>query len=594
MSDSNFWDFFKNRNELLNNSNVYIKRNALGIVAAEMRSDIEDILQFANEFVTDHSSDHKCDLVFFDDDYSKLIIVQSYFSPNGSMQEEANGNKASDMVVASSWLLDGNIETTTDKLGNIALEARDRIRSGDIENIELWYVHNFRESENVQHYLNEAKRNTDSILREVFKRDDVNVRSLEIGRTQLEKDYERLQSSILISDETEFEIVGGFELSNHSLWKSFVTSINLNDLRTFWKKYEIDLLTPNIRNFLGIRRSQNNINYGIQKTLSTDSENFAIYNNGITILVNDYKVNKNRSRIKISGAGIVNGGQTTGSVGTSDSIFNENSQVIVRFIKSSDSNILDSIIKFNNTQNVVKPADFRSNDEIQKELRKQFETIYGEKNVIYNGARRGDTIRRNREVVERTLDDKLVAQSLVSFHGDPNLAYNRYKFIWENEDNYRRYFKNIQARHILFTCGLLKSIDDFKNKLSLIGANERTEQQEKAYSYLVNRGSQVLLATALSNSIESIVGNKIHDKKSIYFSVEMCSTIIDSVKLWTPVVENSMNFFSMLLIDNSVKISNKESVHSALEEFDRGFSTVVGLMRENIVGEQFLSAIKYN
>ncbi|QNV40886.1 AIPR family protein [Rothia amarae] len=594
MSQSNFWNYFNSRDELLKNKNKHIRWNALGLIAAEMRSDVDDILQFANEYLTDHSNDHKCDLVFFDNDYNKLVIVQSYYSPNGNANDEANSNKASDMVVASSWLLDGNLQTTTDKLENLAKEAREKIRNGEIQEIELWYVHNFKASVNVQHFLDEAKRNTDSLLREVYSKSDINVRAIEIDRSQLEKDYERLQSSILVSDENEFMIAGGFELINDSKWKSFITAVSLEELKAFWQKYKLDLLAPNIRNFLGIRKSQNNINFGIQRTLEQQPENFAIYNNGITVLVNDYEVNEDNKKILIRGAGIVNGGQTTGSIGSYEDNFTVDGNVIVRFIKSTDNNILDNIIKYNNTQNVVKPADFRSNDEIQKNLRKQFEETYSEENIIYNGARRGDAIRRNREIVEKTLDDKLVAQSLVSFHGDPNLAYNRYKFIWENEENYRRYFKEITARHILFTCGLLKSIEETKNALSNKGVEGRTEQEEKAYGFLVNRGSQVLLATAISNSLESILGSKIHDKKALHFDINICKTISDSVDLWTPIVQNSMNFYDLLLIDKAVRISSRENVKIALENFDRSYSTLVGLRRDDMVGDDFIKAVKVN
>jgi len=55
------------------------------------------------------------------------------------------------------------------------------------------------------------------------------------------------------------------------------------------------------------------------------------------------------------------------------------SNIMIRFVKSKSLELIDKIIRFNNTQNAIKPADRRSNDQIQNGIRIGFEA-YG---IIY-------------------------------------------------------------------------------------------------------------------------------------------------------------------------------------------------------------------
>ena len=74
---------------------------------------------------------------------------------------------------------------------------------------------------------------------------------------------------------------------------------------------------------------------------------------------------------------------------------------------------MSKVIRFNNSQNKVTAADFRSTDRVQKRLREEFQAIPG---AEYEGGRRGgaqSVIKRRKNL----LPSFTVGQALASFHG---------------------------------------------------------------------------------------------------------------------------------------------------------------------------------
>jgi hypothetical protein len=180
--------------------------------------------------------------------------------------------------------------------------------------------------------------------------------------------------------------------------------------------------------YLGSRESDSNINNGIKKTAQEQSRNFYVYNNGITALVLDYELGKRSKRgrkLKITGISIVNGAQTTGSIASDKP--SPDLQVPIRFVKAKKDAIIEDIVRYNNSQNKLQAADFRSTDQIQQRLRVEFEGI---PDAVYEGGRRGgasDAIRRSKF----TLPSFTVGQSLAAFHGDPVAAYDKKSELWD-------------------------------------------------------------------------------------------------------------------------------------------------------------------
>ena len=403
--------------------------NALLLFALQLRWGITDIEGVAAVALTDTSNDKKCDLVYVDRANGRVVVGQGYFSEKADLTA-APSNKASDLNTAVTWLLSGPLEGLPEVLQSAAEEVRDAIENDEVREFHVWYVHNAPESENVKQELNQAVVTADSLIRNHFKAAQVEVTTMEVGVGELDRLYERTEATIAVTDQLSVAVSGGFETEGEH-WSAYTTAVPGSWLREQWSKYGGDLMSPNVRDYLGIVRSERNINNGIKTTASATPDRFWIYNNGITVLVNNFEIEagtNGETVLKLSGAGIVNGAQTTGALATlsdTDAPGIDDTRVLTRFVKCEDPEVLGDIIKFNNTQNKVEAADFRSKDEVQERLRKEFEDV---PDADYRGARRGGI----KDAIERPanrLPDPAVAQALAAFQLAPNLAYNETRRI---------------------------------------------------------------------------------------------------------------------------------------------------------------------
>ena len=543
--------------------------NALLLYVAQLKLGFDDVDSFAANSLTDGNNDKKCDLVAVSGDGQRIVLAQGY------MTSKANGaapaNKASDLNTGVSWLLSGPLSSLPETLRGAAEEVRDALAGGDVREMQLWYVHNCQESANVARELAQAAETADSIIKRDFPEIDVDVTYLEIGSNLLEEEYARTQVPILVSDTYEFDIPGGFEVAAGD-WRAFSTAVAVSDLRKLWQAHKTKLMSPNIRDYLGVVRSSGNINFGIKQTVAQQPENFAIFNNGITVLVHDYKVNPEpeedgagRQVLRVEGIGIVNGGQTTGALGSledREAVSTTSAMVMARFVKCSNTAVLGDIVRYNNTQNKVEATDFRSKDPIQDRLRREFDSI---PDADYRGGRRGgvsDAIQRSKTL----LPDSSVAQSLAAFHGEPNLAYNETRSIWDSDAIYAKVFReDLTARHIVYTYSLLKAVEQAKQANIKIAESARTDAQRRHATFFSARGSNYLLVAALGECIETLLGRAVANRYGLRFSKNLSPA--KATDIWLPVVDVALSFSSQLQPATDRGLKSQDRVKKALQDF---------------------------
>src|SRR5262245_35898532 len=106
-----------------------------------------DVEALASEGITDGRNDKKIDFIYLDRDAKRVIFAQGFVSDSG--KDSAPANKASDLNTAAAWLLSGDLESVPDTLRSVITECRAAIDDGDVEGIELLFVHNLPESVNV-------------------------------------------------------------------------------------------------------------------------------------------------------------------------------------------------------------------------------------------------------------------------------------------------------------------------------------------------------------------------------------------------------------------------------------------------------------
>jgi hypothetical protein len=537
------------------------------LFALELNFSVQDIDSVAAVALTDQSNDKKCDLVFVDRDAGILVFAQGYVAQN-DQKASAPANKASDLNTAATWLLTGALDTLPETLKSAAIEVRDALANDNIRQAYVWYCHNLPESRNVADELAQVQQTTASLLKAHYPKSSISVIAQEIGSSTLEEMYRRTQAPIIVSEEFTITVPGGFEITGDS-WSAYCTSVPGKWLRDLWVKHQADLMSPNVREYLGVVRSDRNINNGIKTTAKTLPGRFWVYNNGLTILVNKYEVTENSAvsggTLKLSGVGIINGAQTTGSIGTlseADASGLDRMQVMVRFVSCSDPEVLAEIVKYNNSQNKVEATDFRSKDAVQERLRGEFVTV---PDADYRGGRRGGV----RDAIERPknlLPDQTVAQSLAAFQGRPNLAYNETRRIWEDDAVYASVFSDqTTARHIVLTYSLQKAIEEVKRELSQLPEDGRTTSQLKHLNFLRRRGSINLLVAAVAESLETVTGRVIPNRGSLEFR-DNCSPATATAR-WRPLIQTLLPFVNQLVSAADNDLKNNERVKDALEKF---------------------------
>ena len=207
----------------------------------------------------------------------------------------------------------------------------------------------------------------------------------------------------------------------------------------------------NLRVPLGLTK----INKQMKQTLSSEGRRFFwYYNNGITLLCRGFQpVEADHLCFEVESPRIVNGAQTTDTILSADIDDSSSVAVMVRLIAAlPDSKQVSEdiagqpalledlyldIAKYTNSQNPIEVPDFRSNEEVQRRLHKQFESLgwfYEHRrgqweNCLNKSMYRGKHI----QMVE-------LAQRWFSFDGHPAIAIREKLSLFEEEGHYGSIF----------------------------------------------------------------------------------------------------------------------------------------------------------
>jgi hypothetical protein len=149
-------------------------------------------------------------------------------------------------------------------------------------------------------------------------------------------------------------------------------------LASILQEHKASLFTMNIRDYVGDTKT----NQRIIKTALDEPVNFEYFNNGVTAVAGKITPDEENGRLNCEKLSIINGAQTVRSLLAATK---KKSQVQYKPISSVrvvmrlmtfkypvEVSFVGEVTKYNNTQNAVKIADFRSNDRVQKDLAQRF------------------------------------------------------------------------------------------------------------------------------------------------------------------------------------------------------------------------------
>lgn len=546
-------------------ANYSLTDDSIGIFAINLRFNLDDIKTIVSEAITGGGDDKKCDVIYVDKERQIAVIAQCYISKK--QREAAPSNKASDLNTALTWLLSTNLDQLPEALKGRADELRSAINIGEIKQFFIWYVHNLPCSDNVKNELRAVENTARAALAQYPSAQDINIFAEEICSTQLDHLYTQAERTIIVTDDISTIVQDAIEIKEVD-WTSVITIVHGSWLHSLYHRYKTDLFSANLRGYLGSRDSESNINNSIKMTAHDQPRNFYVYNNGVTALVLDYELGKRSKRgrnLKIVGISIVNGAQTTGSIANLPEEPSADLKVAIRFVKANRPAIVANVVRFNNSQNKLQAADFRSTDAIQERLRAEFAVI---PEAEYEGGRRGgasDAIKRSKF----TLPSYTVGQSLAAFHGDPVTAYDKKSELWTNEKNYRQTFtERTTARHIVFCYSLLSALNDQKQELAQRqrhNAGSLTVMENNNLIFFNKKGANYLLVHVISQCMEIVFGRPIPNRFDLHFLKNISPD--NAAKIWLPIVDIMLSLSNQLDAAFSRSRISNESISKAVPNF---------------------------
>jgi hypothetical protein len=522
--------------------------------------------------LTDQPNDKKIDFIFVDLDEKRLVFAQGYYSQKHG--EQAPANKASDLNTAAAWLISGDLKQVPEALAEIIREARSAIGTGDVDSIELLYVHNLPESKNVSNEL----KTVEAHLSKGLEKSNVRVSTVELGLQELEKIFVAKESQILVRDRVTCPAKIHFEESGPK-WKAAVTSVPGDWLRGLFSTYREPLFSANYRGFLGVSKRKR-INSGIKQTAENEAYNFWVFNNGVSILTLGYK--PEGDNLVLNGLSVINGAQTTGSLASAKE---SGTRVMVRIIECTDAETVKSIVRFNNTQNEITTWDQYSNTEEQKKIQQEMEQI-------------GHSYSLKRGFAESLsgMGIEVVAQPLLAFHGDFQTANRGKNGILERMTTYNKAFQHKTARHILFVYTLAKAI----NYLNLELKQKRRdgiliEVEVQQLDLFRGLKFKYFLIALIARVLESFVG-KACNLESIGFTPEASNaknkTLEELAELWLPIVRATTG-----LLPAQLKGKDLSQTFSSEDELNSIADTMKGIVyaiRNNLPLGDFPNLINLN
>ncbi|MBC3995066.1 AIPR family protein [Morganella morganii] len=565
--DSHFVSALKNRDDL-----AIFEENKGAVFALELFFGLDDVLNTVSSSITGGHDDAKIDILFVSRELKSIVMIQAYEAQ--TFKPSAKGNKGADLAYAIGALLSSGIDDIPVQIKPQVEDARDALLSGEIENIYVWYVHNCPENEQIKQQMEPILKPMLDLLKN-YNNEKLNINASvrEMGLDSLDELYKSSTQSIIISDSITFtEKRIGF-LKKDSDWESFVTTITGKWLADIYKKYNsTELFSANVRNFMGANKKDNDkiINAGIQRSSEESPNDFFVFNNGITALVHDFNIvedGKQKYINGIKGISIVNGAQTTGSLGTLKKEVNLNGiEIGIRFIKCENKKLIEEITRYNNSQNKVIQSDFRANDPIQKRLRNEFSKS---KSGHYDGGLRGVHCSNKR----LKIDAHTAAQALMAWHGSPYDSYHNKMKIWEDDDLYQKVFnQSISSKHILFIYSLLEACNILQEELKNKDKKMKIKEHEKNFLLFLNeRGSSFLIIHAIKKVLEVMLENSIKSPYGIGFKDS--TSRVNCISLWKEILLTSSFQLQGLKSGLKNRLSNQTAIKDACDRFEAIFGT---------------------
>ncbi|MFA5800309.1 MAG: AIPR family protein [Candidatus Peribacteraceae bacterium] len=404
----------------------------LGMVALSIeKDDAYAAVQF------DGSNDKHIDFFWVDEDHEKVIIKQGKYS------KKAKTSDLDAFLGCTDWL-EASPETLRREgrpdLADLAEQYNDAVVQREFS-VELWFAYRGPEDPNLERRARIYNQKEDSILHH---------RSAHVVHSQKLKEYyqeaigtrRRVKKASITLSTPAF-----YEQSSKAYGKALIATVPGASLASLYSTFGDQLFDRNVRLFLGTKGT---VNAGIDETLQDQRERprFWAYNNGVTIVCDSFALDPATLELQLRNFSIVNGCQTTVSLSKQVSILSDDVQVLLKVISPPEL-VIDSIIRYTNSQNPIKVWDIASQDRRQRHLRDEFMEL--KKPCLYL-LRRGELAKSksSKPYPGGVLKHDLLAQYLASFNGDPSAAFREKSLLFTPKYYERIFPRSLRVAEALF------------------------------------------------------------------------------------------------------------------------------------------------
>lgn len=390
---------------------------------AKLAFDLGDADAFENVIV-DGPNDKTVDLFWVDEYHERVVIVQGMYSDAGVSKPKVP--KLEGLLSCFDWLASPETLEREGKpeLADAAREYADAMRQD--YSTELWFAYCGTHNSEIDKRIRVYNSNPDNQQR---KRScsHCDIALLESLFEESRGKGRRIERAVISLSSEAVEVSGGFG-------KGLLATVRGRELVSHYSEHGDALFARNVRLFLGAKRGS--VNAGIMDTLEDASERglFWAYNNGLTIVCDQFDVDQLKHTLTLHNFSIVNGCQTTVALHKSERNVTDDVTLLLRVINPPEAAI-DAIIRFTNSQNQIRLWDLRSQDRTQKRLQRDFENLLS---PHYYQLRRGDVkaldqahrkkFRSGRKM--RIIRHDLLAQYLAAFRQKPVMAYKHKSLLF--------------------------------------------------------------------------------------------------------------------------------------------------------------------
>ncbi len=355
-----------------NDDAKHFETRALAALALAMNTDLE--IDQACKHITDGYKDMGIDAIFLDESQQKLFVVQSKWNSNGTgaITQKEMGS----FVEGISRILNDDLNGANGKIMAKSMDIEKALTQMEYQ-IHAVYVHtgNQKADKYVMRPIDQLMCSTNDEISTILLFDEYYFKDiysyLSNGQEQSQIDID----DVILSDWGKVE----------TPFKAYYGTVSAATIGEWYKIYGNKLFAKNIRFYKG----NTEVNAGMRKVLLQEPEKFYYYNNGIKLLCSLIKRKAKNSTttdtglFALEGVSLVNGAQTTGTIGEA---YIENQEQVAKAkvmiqiidLTNVDVDTSSQITKLSNTQNRIESKDFASLDPVQEKLRTELTFVHYE------------------------------------------------------------------------------------------------------------------------------------------------------------------------------------------------------------------------